>query len=189
MAKQMSAASVEVLDIVRAHGPIARDQILALATQIPDRSELAMRLNSLTRDGHLLRTADKRYVLNGRVPASTEKPARAAATRTPNWPTPAQASADNPETTPATERTIADLARKHTAAQPSTAAERPHDAVAPSAPESTEDVLQQTADTIRAALDATLALAGDLAPTLRNLIDLREKTLEILINYRRNRAA
>lgn len=189
MARPMSAASQEVLDIVRAHGPIARDQILERATQIADRAELAVRLNSLTHDGHLLRTADKRYVLNGRAPASTETPARAAATRTPHWPTPAQASADDPETAPATGRTVADLARKHVAPQRTCAAERPHDAVAPSTTESTEDVLQQTADNVRAALDATLAMAGDLAPTLRSLIDLREKTLEILINYRRNRAA
>lgn len=183
----MSAETQEILDIVRDHGPIDLNGIAARVTLLTDRAEIAARLFKSKSNGHVLRRADKTYVINGKngtaqttpPPALVEqlsKPAREHVARTGQL----------PELEPIPTDTPADARRaaKEHAAQ--VRAPRPQDALL--TPDPIEAVLRDAAESAQRNLDAFTREAGDLAQIMADLIDARDKTLAALFNYR-NRAA
>lgn len=66
MARPMSAEDQELLNIIRDHGPIDLAGIAERATLLSARSEIAHRLFTAKRDGHILRQSNRKYVINGR---------------------------------------------------------------------------------------------------------------------------
>lgn len=196
MARPMSAEDQELLNIIRDHGPIDLAGIAERATLLSDRSDIAHRLFTAKRNGHIQRQSNRKYVINGRnshpaaaPPAPEDEPPQAAL------------------------RTLADVVRKHIETPPTappdrlepvtastpTAAEReagehlhrlqtprPHDALLMDDP--IEHILRDAVDTAQRNLDAFVREAGSLARVLTRLIEARDKTVAALNDYRKTTA-
>lgn len=185
----MSESTQEILDIVRAHGPIDLNGICAKVTLLSERTEIAAKLFKAKSRGDVLRRPDKTYVINGKngtaqkpapetpPPALVEqlsKPAREHAERTGELP-------EIPEATePPQPRTLHDVIAKHT--KPA----RPHDELVRDDP--IETILREAVENAQRNLDAFIREAGDLARVLANLMEARDKTLAALFDYRNKSA-
>lgn len=174
MARPMSAEDQELLNIIRDHGPIDLAGIAERATLLSARSEIAHRLFTAKRDGHILRQSNRKYVINGRNGHPAAVP---------------PAPEDGPPR--ATLCTLADVVRKHIETPPPAPpgrlqTPRPHDALLMDDP--IEHILRDAVDTAQRNLDAFVREAGSLARVMSNLMEARDKTVAALNDYRKTTA-
>lgn len=184
----LSAEQLEILGIVREHGPISLNDITPKVTMLLGRDDVARALFNLKATGYVLRTPNKCYVIGVRNdPAAildavmhppindskTNKKAVEPIPTAPNRPPDIKPIPNAPNRAVR----IEDLESKPAPITPATEHRDP-----------LENVLTVAAKNTQANLDAFTAEVGDLAEIMAALIDSRDRANAALATYRRTKA-